>query len=121
MSSRESCLPVVLVLVFLVAPVVSSAQNQPSAAKPAALQTDADAQRSIEPSKFKDPFDAYEAGVFDQALQGFVDEQIEHRPALQSDHRGAGDLGHHTTGGGELVSLGQSGQVCVLERRSDAC
>ena len=52
--------------------------DQSAAVAPAALQTDSEPPGSVEPPKYKDPFDAYQAGAFDQALQGFVDEQIEH-------------------------------------------
>ena len=56
------------------------------AAQPPAVPANQQAQDTIDAlsrqfkgaKRFSDPYDAYEAGAYDQALQGFVDQQVEH-------------------------------------------
>ncbi len=53
-------------------------QTEALQAEPVALQSDPGGVKTGLPERFGDPFEAYQAGVFDQALEGFLDEQIEH-------------------------------------------
>ena len=60
--------------------IVSQAGTTPpvSAGQQAQGAIDALSQQFKGAKRFSDPYEAYAAGAFDQALQGFVDQQVEH-------------------------------------------
>lgn len=69
-----------VLLLMTVAAFASSsrAQEQPAVAVPVpegVLETEVGASQG--PQRTGDPYEAYAEGVFDQALQGFVDDQVE--------------------------------------------
>ena len=80
MPSKFSIVGVTLV-VGLVASLTNG-QSDPSQAEPVALQTapsGVPAEELEAPiDRYRDPFEAYQDGVYDQALQGFLDDQIEY-------------------------------------------
>ncbi len=80
MPSRSS-IGVLAIVAGLVAPLANS-QSGPAKGEPVALQTGpsgvATAESKAPVERYRDPFDAYQDKVFDQALQGFLDDQIEH-------------------------------------------
>ena len=65
---------------LLVASVLSQAAPTPNASPSDQVQGAMDAfSREFKGAKrFSDPYEAYAAGAYDQALQGFVDQQVEH-------------------------------------------
>ncbi len=84
-SGGELAVLLVLGLSFAAGPSVAQQAVPPATAaptdpSPAALPT---ADRPP-PQRFDDPWDAYEAGAYDQAVQGFIDRQVERpdEPAL---------------------------------------
>jgi Ca-activated chloride channel family protein len=69
-------------LVVGLAVSAANGQSDPSQMEPVALQTApgvAPAEEIEAPiDRYRDPVDAYQNGAYDQALQGFLDDQIEH-------------------------------------------
>ena len=72
----------VVTLVVGLAASLANGQGDPSEVEPVALQTSPSGVPAEELEapidRYRDPVDAYQNGVYDQALQGFLDDQIEH-------------------------------------------
>ena len=81
-----------LVWVLTVGPAASfvAAQDEPLQtqtlqAEPVALQSDPAGVPTDLPERFGDPFEAYQAGSFDQALEGLAVEGIQHVGPVHGD------------------------------------
>jgi Ca-activated chloride channel family protein len=59
-------------------PATQPPTTQQVPASPGATSLPPEAAAPSAPQRFDDPYSAYEAGVYDQALKGFVDQQVEY-------------------------------------------
>jgi Ca-activated chloride channel family protein len=70
-----------LVLLCLVLTAGAAGAQQPPAPRPAATPADEPAGKPtpgpLPPRSYDDPWEAYAAGAYDQAVQGFIDRQVE--------------------------------------------